>query len=76
MNVTYHNDDRGKSGETVTGYLAYDQEDHTPSQVAALYSKRSTIEKSYEKFREAQAPTTTPSPLNRLLYVAVGFLLE
>ncbi|HZD43873.1 MAG TPA: ISH3 family transposase, partial [Methanomicrobiales archaeon] len=76
VNVTYHNGDRGKSGVKRTGYAAYGLEDRTPAQVAAVYDKRSRIEKSYEKFREARAVTTTPSTTIRLFYVGVGFLLE
>ncbi len=76
VNVTYQNGDRGKSGIKRTGYAAYGLEDRTPAQVAAVYDKRSRIEKSYEKFREARALTTTPSTTIRLFYVGVGFLLE
>lgn len=76
VDVTYHNGDRGKSGLKQTGYAAYGLEDRTPAQVAAIYDKRSRIEKSYEKFREARAVTTTPSTTIRLFYVGVGFLLE
>ena len=76
VDVTYHNGDRGKSGLKRTGYAAYGLEDRTPAQVAAIYDKRSRIEKSYEKFREARALTTTPSTTIRLFYVGVGFLLE
>ncbi|EMA48441.1 ISH3 family transposase [Halococcus salifodinae] len=76
VNVTYHNGDRGKSGVKRTGYAAYGLEDRTPRQVATVYNKRSRIEKSYEKFREARALTTTPSTTIRLFYVGVGFLLE
>jgi hypothetical protein len=76
VNVTYHNGDRGKSGVKRTGYAAYGLEDRTPAQVAAVYDKRSRIEKSYEKFREARAVTTTPSTTIRLFYAGVGFLLE
>ena len=76
VDVTYHNGDRGKSGLKQTGYAAYGLEDRTPAQVAAIYDKRSRIEKSYEKFREARAATTTPSTTIRLFYVGVGFLLE
>lgn len=76
VNVTYHNGDRGKSGVKRTGYAAYGLEDRTPAQVATVYDKRSQIEKSYEKFREARAVTTTPSTTIRLFYVGVGFLLE
>ncbi len=76
VNVTYQNGDRGKSGVKATGYAAYGLEDRTPAQVATTYNKRSRIEKSYEKFREARALTTTPSTTIRLFYVGVGFLLE
>ncbi|WP_200532220.1 ISH3 family transposase [Halorubrum sp. LN27] len=76
VNVTYHNGDRGKSGLKQTGYAAYGLEDRTPRQVAQIYNHRSRIEKSYEKFREARALTTTPSTTIRLFYVGVGFLLE
>jgi len=76
VNVTYQNGDRGKSGVKTTGYAAYGLEDRTPRQVATVYNKRSQIEKSYEKFREARAMTTTPSTTIRLFYVGVGFLLE
>ena len=76
VNVTYQNGDRGKSGVKATGYAAYGLEDRTPAQVATIYNKRSQIEKSYEKFREARALTTTPSTTIRLFYVGVGFLLE
>ena len=76
VNVTYHNGDRGKHGVKATGYAAYGLEDRTPQQVAHLYSKRSAIEKSYEKFRQARALTTTPSRVIRLFYVSVGFILE
>jgi hypothetical protein len=76
VNVTYHNGDRGKHGVKRTGYAAYGLEDRTPAQVASVYDKRSRIEKSYEKFREARALTTTPSTTIRLFYVGVGFLLE
>ena len=76
VNVTYQNGDRGKSGVKATGYAAYGLEDRTPAQVATIYNKRSRIEKSYEKFREARAVTTTPSTTIRLFYVGVGFLLE
>ena len=76
VNVTYQNGDRGKSGLKQTGYAAYGLEDRTPAQVAVIYDKRSRIEKSYEKFREARAATTTPSTTIRLFYVGVGFLLE
>lgn len=61
---------------TTTGYAAYGLEDRTPRQVATVYDKRSQIEKSYEKFREACAITTTPSTTIWLFYVGVGFLLE
>src|SRR5699024_12306188 len=74
--VTYQNGDRGKSGLKQTGYAAYGLEDRTPTQVARIYNNRSRIEKSYEKFREARALTTTPSTTIRLFYVGVGFLLE
>lgn len=76
VNVTYQNGDRGKSGLKQTGYAAYGLEDRTPRQVAQVYNHRSRIEKSYEKFREARALTTTPSTTIRLFYVGVGFLLE
>ena len=76
VNVTYQNGDRGKSGLKQTGYAAYGLEDRTPRQVARIYNHRSRIEKSYEKFREARALTTTPSTTIRLFYVGVGFLLE
>jgi hypothetical protein len=76
VNVTYQNGDRGKSGLKQTGYAAYGLEDRTPTQVAWIYNNRSRIEKSYEKFREARALTTTPSTTIRLFYVGVGFLLE
>jgi hypothetical protein len=76
VNVTYQNGDRGKSGLKQTGYAAYGLEDRTPRQVARIYDNRSRIEKSYEKFREARALTTTPSTTIRLFYVGVGFLLE
>jgi hypothetical protein len=76
VNVTYQNGDRGKSGLKQTGYAAYGLEDRTPQQVAQIYNHRSRIEKSYEKFREARALTTTPSTIIRLFYVGVGFLLE
>jgi hypothetical protein len=76
VNITYQNGDRGKSGVKATGYAAYGLEDRTPQQVARLYDNRSRIEKSYEKFREARALTTTPSTIIRLFYVGVGFLLE
>jgi len=76
VNVTYHNGDRGKSGLKQTGYAAYGLEDRTPREVARIYNHRSRIEKSYEKFREARALTTTPSTTIRLFYVGVGFLLE
>lgn len=76
VNVTYQNGDRGKSGVKTTGYAAYGLEDRTPVQVATVYDKRSRIEKSYEKFREARAVTTTPSTTIRLFYAGVGFLLE
>ncbi|WP_050033563.1 MULTISPECIES: ISH3 family transposase [Halobacteriales] len=76
VNVTYQNGDRGKSGLKQTGYAAYGLEDRTPQQVAQIYNNRSRIEKSYEKFREARALTTTPSTTIRLFYVGVGFLLE
>lgn len=76
VNVTYQNGDRGKSGLKQTGYAAYGLEDRTPTQVARIYNNRSRIEKSYEKFREARALTTTPSTTIRLFYVGVGFLLE
>jgi hypothetical protein len=76
VNVTYQDGDRGKSGLKQTGYAAYGLEDRTPRQVARIYNHRSRIEKSYEKFREARALTTTPSTTIRLFYVGVGFLLE
>ncbi len=76
VNVTYQNGDRGKSGVKTTGYAAYGLEDRTPAQVTTIYHKRSRIEKSYEKFREARALTTTPSTTIRLFYGGVGFLLE
>ena len=76
VNVTYQNGDRGKSGVKTVGYAAYGLEDRTPAQVATIYHKRAQIEKSYEKFREARALTTTPSTIIRLFYVGVGFLLE
>lgn len=76
VNVTYQNGDRGKSGLKQTGYAAYGLKDRTPTQVARIYNNRSRIEKSYEKFREARALTTTPSTTIRLFYVGVGFLLE
>jgi len=76
VNVTYQNGDRGKSGLKQTGYAAFGLEDRTPQQVAQFYNHRSRIEKSYEKFREARALTTTPSTIIRLFYVCVGFLLE
>jgi hypothetical protein len=76
VHVTYHNGDRGKSGLKQTGYAAYGLEDRTPAQVARMYHHRARIEKSYEKFREARALTTSPSTTIRLFYVGVGFLLE
>jgi hypothetical protein len=76
VNVTYHNGNRGKSGLKQIGYAAYGLEDRTPPQVAGIYNHRSRIEKSYEKFRESRALTTTPSTTIRLFYVGVGFLLE
>lgn len=76
VNVTYEDGDRGKSGVKTVGYAAYGLEDRTPAQVATIYHKRSRIEKSYEKFRETRALTTTPSTTIRLFYVGVGFLLE
>ncbi|MEF8979044.1 MAG: ISH3 family transposase [Haloarculaceae archaeon] len=76
VNVTYQNGDRGKSGVKTVGYAAYGLEDRTPAQVATTYDKRAQIEKSYEKFREARALTTTPSTTIRLFYVGVGFLVE
>jgi len=76
VNVTYHNGDRGKSGVKTTGYAAYGLEDRTPQQVARIYNHRSRIEKTYEKFREARALTTTPSTTIRLFFVGVGFLVE
>ena len=76
VHLTYQNGDRGKHGVKTTGYAAYGLEDRTPRQVAHLYSKRSAIEKSYEKFRQARALTTTLSRVIRLFYVGVGFLLE
>src|SRR6056297_1068910 len=76
VNVTYQNGDRGKSGLKQIGYAAYGLEDRTPPQVAKIYNHRSRIEKSYEKFREARALTTTPSTTIRLFYVGVGFLVE
>ena len=76
VSVTYQNGDRGKSGLKQTGYAAYGLEDRTPQQVAQIYNHRSRIEKSYEKFREARALTTTPSTIIRLFYVSVRFLLE
>ena len=76
VNVTYQNGDRGKSGVKTVGYAAYGLEDRTPAQVATTYDKRAQIEKSYEKFREARALTTSPSTTIRLFYVGVGFLLE
>ena len=76
VDVTYQNGDRGKSGVKTTGYAAYGLEDRTPAQVASVYAKRSQIEKSYEKFREARAMTSAQSPVLRLFYVGVGFLLE
>ncbi len=76
VNVTYHNSDRGESGVKATGHAAYGLQDRTLAQVAAVYDKRTRIEKSYEKFREARAMTTTPSTTIRLFYVGVSFLLE
>jgi len=76
VNVTYQDGDRGKSGVKTVGYAAYGLEDRTPTQVATTYDKRARIEKSYEKFREARALTTSPSTTIRLFYVGVGFLLE
>jgi len=76
VNVTYQNGDRGKSGLKTVGYAAYGLEDCTPAQVARIYDKRARIEKSYEKFREARALTTSPSTTIRLFYVGVGFLVE
>lgn len=76
VNLTYHNGDRGKHGHAVTGYVAYDQADRTPTKVAQLYSRRSTVEKSYQLFRTARVTTTTPDPVVRLVFVALGFLLE
>ena len=52
-----------------TGYAAYGFQDRTPAQVAAIYDKRSRIEKSYVKFRKARAVTTTSSTTIRLFYV-------
>ena len=76
VNATYQNGDCGKSGVKSTGYTAYGLEDRTPARVATIYDKRSRIEKSYEKFREARALTTALSTTIRLFYVGVGFLLE
>jgi len=76
VHVTYQNGDRGKSGLKQIGYAACGLPDRTPPQVARIYNHRARIEKSYEKFREARALTTTPSTTIRLFYVGVGFLLE
>ncbi len=76
VNVTYQSGDRGKSSLNQTSYAAYGLEDRTPQQVAQIYNHRSRIEKSYGKFCEARALTTTPSTIIWLFYVGVGFLLE
>lgn len=76
INLTYHNGDRGKHGYATHGYVAFGQSDRTPAQVARLYGRRATVEKSYQLFRTARGTTTTPDPVVRLMYVAIGFLLE
>jgi hypothetical protein len=76
VNVTYQGGDRGRPGLKQTGYAACGLPARTPQQVAQVYNHWSRIEKSYAKFREARALTTTPSTIIRLFYVGVGFLLE
>lgn len=76
VNLTYRNGDRGKHGHAVHGYVAYGQGDRTPAQVARQYGRRATIEKSYQLFRTARATTTTRDPAVRVVFVAVGFILE
>jgi len=74
--VSYQAGDRGKSGEVVRGYVAYNLADRTPKQVERLYRKRSAIETSYRVFRQAQVVTTTQDPIVRFAFVLVRFLLE
>jgi hypothetical protein len=60
----------------VHGYVAYGHADRSPGQVADFYGKRARIEKSYKLFRTACATTITADPVVRLLFVALGFILE
>ena len=74
--VSYHNGDRGKSGEVVRGYVACGLTDRRPKQVEQLYRKRSAIETGYRLFRQARAVTSTQDLAVRMLYVVVSFLLK
>jgi hypothetical protein len=74
--VSYHNGDRGKSGEVVRGYAACGLTDRRPKQVEQLYRKRSAIETGYRLFRQARAVTSTQDLAVRMLYVVVSFLLK
>lgn len=74
--LSYHNGDRGKTGEVVRGYAACGLTDRRPKQVERLYRKRSAIETGYRLFRHARAVTTSKDLAVRLLYVVVSFLLK
>ena len=76
VSVSYQNGDRGKHGEVVRGYAAYDLDDRTPAQVEHCYRKRSAIESSYRLFRSARAVTSTQDPIVRFAFVVVSFMLE
>ena len=74
--LSYHNGDRGKTGEVVRGYAACGLTDRRPKQVEQLYRKRAAIETGYRLFRQARAVTSSKDLAVRLLYVVVSFLLK
>ena len=53
--LSYHNGDRGKTGEVVRGYAACGRSDRRPNQIERLYRKRSAIETGYRLFRHTHA---------------------
>ena len=76
VSVSYQHGDRGKHGEVVQGYVAYNLNNRTSTQNERRYRKRLAIETSYRLFRQARATTTTQDLIVRFAFVIVSFLLE